>query len=181
MGLLRTLAVGLELACLGIFRTEVSGDEFLRRAECQGREVRGVCSHVGDETALVETLGHPHRHTYRETQLPCGLLLESRCRERGCREACGLFLLHIGDREVRSDAVLEEFPRLVDCLELCVEDGLDLDRRRESGRMEECLDLVECLVLERHDLLFPLHHKPQGHGLHTTRRKLRLDLSPKDR
>ena len=127
MGLLRALAVGLELACLGIFRAEIFGDEFLRRAEGQGREVRGVGSHICDETALVETLGHPHRQTYRETQLPRGLLLESRGRERGGREARGLFLLHIGDREFRPDAVLKEFPRLVDCLEFRVEDGLDLD------------------------------------------------------
>lgn len=47
--------------------------------------------------------------------------------------------------------------------------------------MEDGLHFVVGLVAESHDLLFPLDHKPQRHGLHAARRKLRLDLSPEYR
>ena len=45
--------------------------------------------------------------------------------------------------------------------------------------MEHTLYPIKRLVLESHDLFLPLDHQPQGDRLHTTGRKLRLDLPPK--
>ena len=74
--LLGALAVRFELARVGVFRAELVDDELLRRAQRECGKVRGVRTHIGDETLFVETLGDAHGNVHRHAQLARRFLLK---------------------------------------------------------------------------------------------------------
>ena len=76
MRLLGALAVRFELARVGVFRAELVDDELLRRAQRECGKVRGVRTHIGDETLFVETLGDAHGNVHRHAQLARRFLLK---------------------------------------------------------------------------------------------------------
>ena len=61
-------------------------------------ESRVVCSHVGDETVLIEALCNAHRFLGGHVELSVALLLQGAGRERGCGILQNLLLAHIGNR-----------------------------------------------------------------------------------
>ena len=180
MGLLGSLGLGPVLAGVGILLAELVDDELLRGAEGEGGEVRRVGTHVGDQTALVEGLRHPHRRPDREMKFPGSLLLEGGRRERGGRDPGALLLFHRVDPVGGADAVLEEALGLLQGVEAGVQERLDLHGRGRPFRMEDGLYLIIWFAAESHDLLFPVHDQAEGDALHTAGGKLRLDLAPQD-
>ena len=181
MGLLGPLGLGPVLAGMGILLTELVDDELLRRVEGEGGEVRGVGTHVGDQTALVQGLRHPHRRPDREVKLPGSLLLKGGRRERGGRNPGPLLLFQGIDPVGRADAVLEETLRLLQGTEAGIQERLDLHGRGRPFRMEDGLYLIIRFAAEIHDFLFPVHDQAQRNALNAAGGELRLDFTPQDR
>ena len=178
VGFLGALAVGLVLADLGILLAVVLSDELLGRIDSQAGEVGRVGTHVGDQTAFIQLLGDVHGRADREVQLAGGLLLEGGRRERGGRETDAFLALDVADGEGGSDAVLQEFPCILQSFETGIQGGFHRHVRRRSFRMEEGVDTVVGFFVECHDLAFPVDDQPQGDALDAAGAELRLDLAP---
>ena len=177
MRLLRTLRAGLVLTRVGILRTEVVQDELLGRAERQGGKVRGIGTHVGNQTALVEPLRQAHRQAHGVAQLAGRLLLERGGRKRRRREADRVLLLHGCDRVSSAYAVLQEGTGLLQILETGVQQAFDLDPVHD----ELGFHLIIWRMLESDDLFLAVHDEPERDGLHAAGRQAPLDFAPQDR
>ena len=75
---------------------------------------------------------------------------------------------------VRPDAVLKELPGLFDSVEAAVERAFYLCTRS----LERSVHLVVGDALEVHYLLLPVHHEPEGHGLHAACGQASADFPP---
>ena len=69
MSLLGPLGLGLVVAGLGVFCSIFLCDIFLCGVERKTGEIGGVGTHVGDESALVESLRNAHRGAHRQMEL----------------------------------------------------------------------------------------------------------------
>ena len=116
VGLLGAFGLGLVVVPAGVFLAVEFRDLFLALGQRLLREVHRVGTHVGDQTLLVEVLGHGHRLRYGHAQLAARLLLERRGRERRRGVTLCGFLLGLGHRKRGADAALQEGFRL--CLGL---------------------------------------------------------------
>ena len=126
------------LAAEGKGLTEINeGYELLRRIQGQGGEVRGVGTHVGDQTPFIERLCDAHGGSYGEVELPGCLLLEGGGGERRGREPGSLLLFQGLDPVGGAHGILEELPGVRHRLEAGVQQGLDLHTGRGAFRMED--------------------------------------------
>ena len=165
---------------------------------------RGVGTHVGDVTGLVEGLGGTHRRGRVPVQLARGLLLEGRRREGGGRATTvGLARHRVDDRgrsvrqrlRIGSRGGLVEVEdaglgRLRAQLALLgkVRAGRDRvaihggDARAESlaRRRKRRVDRPVLGAHVRHALTFPGDHEARGHRLHAPRRQGGADLAPQE-
>ena len=130
---------------------------------------------------LVELLGDAHGLTDRHPELPRSLLLEGRCGERSRRSPDSFLLLYVGYRKDSPDALLKECLRAFHVWESPVESCLHEHLVRCSFRMEYRIYLIICFMIESEDLPFAVNHQAEGHRLHTSCGKLRLDLPPEHR
>ena len=108
MCFLSSFSLGLVLAWLRVFFTEIVADELFCGAEGQSGKIGGVSTHVGNVSALIQALGYAHGLAYGHPQLACRLLLEGRCRERRGRKTVSFLLFNVADAEFRADAFLEK-------------------------------------------------------------------------
>ena len=180
VGFLRPLGLGPVLARVGILLAEIVEDELLRRIQGQGGEVRGVGTHVGDQTPFIERLSDAHGGSYGEVELPGCLLLEGGGGERRGREPGSLLLFQGLDPVGGAHGILEELPGVRHRLEAGVQQGLDLHAGRGAFRMEDGLHLIIGGAVEVHDLLLPVHDQAQGDTLHAAGGELGLDHPPQD-
>ena len=165
---------------------------------------RGVGTHVGDVTGLVEGLGGAHRRGGVPVQLARGLLLEGRRREGGGRAATvGLACHRVDDRGrgVFQRAGVGAGRGLVQVedaglgglraqLTLLAEVGAGRDRVTVHGgharaeglacRREGRVDRPVLGAHVRHAVAFLGHHEARGHRLHAPRRQGRTDLAPQE-
>ena len=165
---------------------------------------RGVGTHVGDVTGLVEGLGGAHRRGRVPVQLARGLLLEGRRREGGGRAAAvGLARHRVDDRgrSVGQRLCVGVGRGLVEVenaglgglraqLALLgkVRAGRDRvavhggDARAESlaRRRESRVDRPVLGAHVRHALTFPGDHEARGHRLHAAGGQGRADLAPQE-
>ena len=165
---------------------------------------RGVGTHVGDVTGLVQGLGGAHRRGRVPVQLARRLLLECRRREGGGRAAAvGLAGHRVDDRGrgVGQRAGVGPGGGLVQVedaglgglraqLTLLGKVGTSRDRvavhggdARAEGLARRRKRRVDRPVLGahvRHALTFPGDHEARGHRLHATGRQGRADLAPQE-
>ena len=165
---------------------------------------RGVGTHVGDVTGLVEGLGGAHRRGRVPVQLARGLLLEGRRREGGGRApTVGLTRHRVDDRGrgvrqrlrigPRGGLVQVEdagLGRLRTQLTLLRKVGTGRDRVTVHGgnaRAEGLARRRECRVDRpvlgahvRHAVALTGDHEARGHRLHAPRRQGRADLAPQE-
>ena len=179
VSLLRALTAGVILAYLQIFRTYIFGDFVAYCAKCQAREIERVGTHVGDVSGLIEGLRHTHGLCHRETELPCGLLLQCGSGEWRCRRLFQRLNRYIAHGECGAVAVLKETHGLVVVGKALVELGLHRHRCACWGELRR--DAVVWLALEVAYFFFALGNQPHSHALHTAGRQRRLDFLPKHR
>ena len=153
-------------------------DVLLCSANCQGRKIGGVRSHVGDKTPFIEGLGHTHCCGNRETEFSAGFLLKGGGGERRCGITLPFLLVYGRNPVFGPDDGLKESAGLRLRAEFTVQGGVDCGFG--AGNAETCLNLIERLRPEGHDLFLPVYDKAQGHALYAAGRKLGLDLFPED-
>ena len=165
---------------------------------------RGVGTHVGDVTGLVEGLGGAHRRGRVPVQLARRLLLEGRRREGGSRAAAvGLAGHRVDDRGRGALQRLRISPgrglvQMQDSsldglraqLALLAEVGAGRDgvavhggHARAEGlarRRERRVDRPVLGAHVRHALTFPGDHEARGHRLHAAGGQGRADLAPQE-
>ena len=166
---------------------------------------RGVGTHVGDVTGLVEGLGGAHRRGRVPVQLARRLLLEGRRREGGGRAAAvGLAGHRVDDRGrgIRQCAGVGAGRGLVQVedaglgglraqLALLGKVGAGRDRVAVHGgdaraeglarRRERRVDRPVLGAHVRHAVTFAGDHEARGHRLHAASRQGRADLAPQER
>ena len=165
---------------------------------------RGVGTHVGDVTGLVEGLGGAHRRGGVPVQLARGLLLEGRRREGGGRAtAVGLAGHRVDDRgrglgqrlrvgAGRGLVQVEDagLGGLRAQLALLAEVGAGRDRVTVHGgharaeglacRRKGRVDRPVLGAHVRHAVAFPGDHEARGHRLHAAGRQGGADLAPQE-
>ena len=181
MGLLGSPCGGVVLAHTGVVRSVIVCYICLCSVDCETGQIGGVGTHIGDESALVELLGHCHCAAHRHVELPGRLLLEGGGGERGGRGAYSVFLLNGTYPEFGVDAALQEGAGLFDGFEAAVEKGSDQHSLRGIPGMEEGFYAVIWLRPEGDDLALAVHHQSQGHGLYAAGGETGLNLPPQQR
>ena len=179
VGLLGALAGGVVLAYLEVLLAQRGLNLVAYGSQGQVGEVERVGTHVGDESRLIERLGHAHRLRHREAQLAGGLLLQGRGGERRGRRLLHWLHGHCSHREAGRAAGLEKGHSLVVRLETRVQLG------RHTGLaalgLHRAGDAVVGLALEVAYLLLALGDEPHRHTLHAPGRQGRLYLLPQHR
>ena len=178
VGLLGSLAAGVVLAGVAVLLTEIIEDEFLCGAECQGRQVGGIGSHVGDETFLIEALCQTHGGADRKMEFAGRFLLKSRSSERRSGIARAFRLVDRRDCVLRPYAFLEECGRIFRIGKTCFQYPFQLGAC-ETGELP--FYLIVRLWFEGHYLSFAVHDKPERNALDASGRKPSVDLLPKYR
>ena len=172
-----------------------------RRIDGLARQLHRVGTHVGDETALVQLLGHAHRRLRAHAELAAGLLLH----RRGAEGRVGL--AGVGTRLDRRDGELRVLEALRDGLRgrLVQRHGALGDQRTsgvevtaggdagtiEGGQtrrevtgvglgagVEDRLEVPVGRGAEGDALTLTVDDQTGGDRLHTARRQLRHDLLP---
>ena len=179
VGFLRSLRVGVILACLVVFLSPCSLYLFLAGIDAERREVHGVGTHVCYLSVLIEMLCEHHGLRHGESQLACCLLLQCGGGEWRCRCASEGLLRHVAHAECGILAVVEECQRLVVCLEACVELCLHFCLLAVGTDGEEYgVHSIVWLRLECLYLSLSLHDESHCHALHSSGRECRLHLAP---
>ena len=203
LGALRGGAVQARGLCHGLGPIELGG-LFAGGVDRLARQRRGVGTHVGDVTGLVEGLGGAHRRGRVPVQLARRLLLEGRRREGGGRAATvGLAGHRVDDRGrgtlqragVGAGGGLVQvedagLSGLRAQLALLTEVGAGRDRVTVHGgharaegltrRRESRVDRPVLGAHVRHAVALPGDHEARGHRLHAPRRQGRADLTPQE-
>ena len=187
----------------GVLRAELAPHDLVDLAERAVGDVHGVRPHVRDEPdgplagevdPLVEALRDLHRPAGTEAELPGGLLLERRGRERRGRGALPLLLLHTRDAvrggpqalcvRLGRGGVPEDLPLLVrGCREFAVRHDREAGEERLLVALRGEPD-VDAPVLHGHegpDLALALDDESDGDRLDPARGQAGLHLLPQDR
>ena len=159
---------------------------------------RGVGTHIGDEAALVEALGHAHGALRTPAQLAAGLLLQGRGHERcSGRSAVGPVL----ERAHHEGHTLEghgqrgggrfgqvcrvgarEHTTVAEVLATRDAKAIDSDELGAEGtRVEQALDIPVRRRAERDPLTLAVDNEPRRDRLHPPGRQAGHDLLPQDR
>ena len=180
VGFLRADGFGLVFAGFGVFSAVQLHNLFFGGGQCEGGEVHGVGTHVGDVTGFVQLLGHYHGFAHRETEFAGGFLLQGGGGKRRCRRFLAGVFLHRFGHEMGAFAVLQELHGILFRLKAGVELRIELLFALLVGR-EATYHAVGRAGLELVDFAFALHNQLDGNRLHTSGRQLRFHLAPQYR
>ena len=184
MCLLCSLYTGLVLAGLVILRSQIVSNPGLGRTYGKLRQSRGIGTHVGNQSGLVQMLRYGHGLADRESALAGGLLLKGRGSKRRSRTFGNLFLLHRTYGKHAAPAALKESLGLLLRVKPAVQHSYDLIGgtpaafqflRDKHALYPEIGFGIKCV-----DLPLPLHYQAEGHRLHAAGRERRLYLLPEN-